>query len=238
MTSPACERIRADAAELALGVLDGEQRARALEHTRGCPGCSAHLAQLAVVAEQILAVAPEHEPPPGFESRVLDALAQPRRAPRLRRPTRRRAPRFGRLAPSLAAAVLLTAAVAAWVTLSLTREERRLGERYGAVLETAGGKYLAARELRDADGHRGGIVFAYQGDQPWITIVLDPTVGEQRWSVKLTARDGSRRVLGDFDAAMTGRVWGRALAGSVPDLASIRLTGSRGGDLRAQIARR
>jgi hypothetical protein len=227
VTGGNCDEIRADAAELALGVLDGEQRARALEHARGCERCRDELAEFAIVAERILVVAPEHEPPPGFESRVLDALPQ----------TRRRARRFGRLVPALAAAVLVTAAVTASLTLSLTSEERRLGERYGAVLETAGGKYLAARHLRDAAGAKSGVVFAYQGDQPWITVVLSPTVGAERWSVAITTRDGRRRVLGTFDAATTGRVWGRALQDSVPDLASVRLTGSRGGDLQARIAR-
>ena len=72
-----------------------------------------------------------------------------------------------------AVAALLAACGATCVTLSATREERELGAHYRAVLATAGGKYLAARELRDAAGAKRGVVFAYQGDQSWVTVVLD-----------------------------------------------------------------
>jgi hypothetical protein len=228
VTGAGCNEIRADAAELALGVLDGEQRAQALEHARSCADCRAHLAELAVVGEQLLAIAPAHEPPPGFESRVLDALPQ----------TRRRAPRIRRLVPALAAAMLLAAGGATWVTLSSTREERDLGARYRAVLDTAGGKYLVARELRDGAGRKSGVVFAYQGDQPWITVVLSASVRDPAWSVAITSRDGTRRELGRFDVAATGRAWGHALPVHVRTLDSVQLSGSDGRELRAQISKR
>ena len=121
MSGAACDEVRAAAPELALGMLDGEERARVLAHARGCPACRAHLDELAGVAQEILTAAPVHEPPPGFESRVLDALraaARPRAARRRRRrlgagdrghrPAGRRAARHA-------------------VTLSATSDERRLG---------------------------------------------------------------------------------------------------------------
>ena len=140
MSGPACDEIRAAAAELALGVLDGAERARVLAHARGCPACRAHLDEQAVVAQEILTAAPLHEPPLGFESRVLDALV-PARPPAPRR-------RRWRLVPALAVTVLLAAGAAHGPTLSATREERRLGADYRAVLERAGGRYLSPAELR------------------------------------------------------------------------------------------
>ena len=229
MSDATCDEVRAAAAELALGVLDGEERARVLAHARGCPACGAHLDELAVVAQEILTTAPAHEPPPGFETRVLDALAPARpRASRRRR----------RLIPAFAATALLAAGGAAWITQSATREERRLGEHYRAVLERAGGRYLSAVELRDAAGAKRGVVFAYQGDQPWVTVVLAAAAADEPWRVAISTRDGAVRALGGFDPAREGPVWGHALPVAVRELASLQLTGADGRALRAPLRRR
>lgn len=222
MTGPGCEELRASAAEVALGVLDGEDRARALEHARGCPACRAHLAELAVVGAAFLETAPAREPPPGFESRVLDALPAPRTSPR----------RLRRLLPALAAACALVAGSAV-VTLSATRSERDLGAYYQAVLARAGGTYLTAWELRDRAGERRGVVFAYQGDQSWLTVVL--ATGGGSWRVAIATRDGAQRDLGRFASGASGRAWGHELPVSVRSLASVRLTGADG---RVLVAKR
>jgi len=62
------------AAELALGVLTGRERAAALAHLDGCPACSEYVRELTVTGEELLGLLPEREPPAGFESRVLDRL--------------------------------------------------------------------------------------------------------------------------------------------------------------------
>jgi hypothetical protein len=228
VSGAACDEVRAAAPELALGMLDGEERARVLAHARGCPACRAHLDELAGVAQEILTAAPVHEPPPGFESRVLGAML-PARPPVARRGR-------WRLRPALAAVVvLLVAGGATWITLAQTRDERRLGAHYREVLALAGGKYLAARELRDAAGAKRGIVFLYQGDQPWVTVVLAAAASDGRWRVGLATRAGATRELGGFDPAKTGPVWGHALPVSVRELADVRLTGADGRDLRAQL---
>ena len=172
-----------------------------------------------------------HEPPPGFESRVLDAL-QPARPRAVRR--RRR------LVPAIAATALLLLAAggATWATLSATSEERRLGASYRAVLERAGGRYLTAAELRDAAGDKRGVVFAYQGDQPWVTVVLAAGVADEPWRVGISTRGGAARELGGLDPAKAGRVWGHALPASVRELAVVHLTGAAGRTLRAQLRTR
>ncbi len=76
--------------ELALGILDGHQRAQALAHVATCASCTSELEALAAATDAIVAAAPELEPPVGFEVRVLDAMkAGFRDRSRLRR--RRRA---------------------------------------------------------------------------------------------------------------------------------------------------
>ena len=81
---PRCEETRALAPELALGVADGEERGRALEHLAGCADCRAEVERLSNVADELLLLAPRREAPPGFESRVL-ARVLPSPKPRRRR---------------------------------------------------------------------------------------------------------------------------------------------------------
>ena len=141
--------------------------------------------------------------------------------------------------PAIAVTALLAAGGAAWITLSATGEERRLGAHYREVLARAGGKYLVAAELRDAAGARRGVVFAYQGDQPWVTVVLDDDAAAGApWSVGLTTRAGTVRRLGGFDPARTGPVWGHALPLAVREVAAAQLTGADGRVLRAQLRSR
>src|SRR5919198_5344699 len=122
MTEPAqCEAVRELLPELAAGVASGDERARALAHLTGCPGCRQALADAATLVDDLTLLAPEYEPSPGFESRVLAALP-PAPAPA---PARRRR----LLRPELAlraAAVVLLAALAAGLTWWQTGDDRRL----------------------------------------------------------------------------------------------------------------
>jgi hypothetical protein len=76
-----CARFAGVAAELAVGTLSGSERGAAVAHLAACPGCRQLAVELTGVADDLLLVAPEVEPPPGFESRVLARLAADR-APR------------------------------------------------------------------------------------------------------------------------------------------------------------
>jgi len=87
----ACDVYTGDLAELALGALTGRDRARVLNHVESCPRCAEELEQLSRVADGLVQVAPEIEPPMGFEVRLFDRMGvsptpAPRRIFRLRRP--------------------------------------------------------------------------------------------------------------------------------------------------------
>lgn len=73
MTRVGCGATREQAAELALGVLSGAERAEVLLHVNGCAPCQAVVGELSEVADLLPLLAPEVEPPPGFEERVLAA---------------------------------------------------------------------------------------------------------------------------------------------------------------------
>jgi hypothetical protein len=70
-----CSRLYDLAPELALGLLDGAERAEVLAHLERCARCHGDVASLTEIGEQLLLLAPEVQPPAGFESRVLDRVA-------------------------------------------------------------------------------------------------------------------------------------------------------------------
>ncbi len=65
-------------AEFALGGLDGSEQAEVTAHVEGCPRCRAELHELAELADRVLVLAPEVEPPRGFGDRVLQAMVPER----------------------------------------------------------------------------------------------------------------------------------------------------------------
>ena len=67
-----CDAFDAAVEELALGHLGEPERSALLAHARGCTRCAAELADVVAVTDQLLELAPEVEPPVGFEQRVLD----------------------------------------------------------------------------------------------------------------------------------------------------------------------
>ncbi len=72
-----CAELADVAAELALGVLTGRERAAAIAHLDGCEACREHVRQLMATGEQLRELLPPAEPPAGFETRVLARLGLP-----------------------------------------------------------------------------------------------------------------------------------------------------------------
>lgn len=83
-----CDRAEKLAPDLALGLLDGAERAAVLAHVDGCGSCRREVASLTELGEHLLLLAPEMPPPAGFESDVLGQLAPERRQRRRRRSRR------------------------------------------------------------------------------------------------------------------------------------------------------
>ena len=69
-----CAEFADAAAELALGVLTGRERARALAHLDWCDTCRENVRQLTVTGEELVGLLPALEPPAGFETRVMERL--------------------------------------------------------------------------------------------------------------------------------------------------------------------
>jgi hypothetical protein len=215
---PRCEETRELAAELALGTLEGEERGRALQHLAECPDCRRHVEALTEVSDELLLLAPSHEAPPGFESRVLArVLPSPKR-----RRTRRR----------LVLAPVAAALAAVGITLAIVSDDLQLASDYRETLEEANGRGFYASELRTQGGAEAGTVFTYVGSPPWLFINVDQAHRAGLRDAELVMDDGTRVPLGWFRPDASG-----SSGGGIPDphrISVLRLTPRQGEALVAR----
>jgi anti-sigma factor RsiW len=188
---PRCEELREMAPELALGIIEGEERGRALEHLVDCPECRRRVEDLAEVADQLLLLAPHREPPVGFESEVLRRVLP---APKPRR--RRRL----QLVFAPAAAALAAAAI----TLGLVWNDWQAGRDYNSNLDKANGKQFEAYSLYGGGGSFAGTVFSYEGAPNWVQITVDPAHRADLSAAQLVLDDGRQVPLNWFHLDPSG----------------------------------
>jgi hypothetical protein len=217
MTDPLhCAEARELAPEVALGIASAEDRARLLWHVADCAACREVLSELSALADDLLTLTPEHEPPAGFESQVLAQMGD--------RPPRRR--RWRRVA-LYAAAIVVAALVSGGAVYRAQAPDRRLADSVRATLATAHGQYFATGPLRDSSGAQRGVIFGYQGNPAWIFLtVTDPPAG--RYSIDAITHTGARHLLAeDVDLAATGS-WGGIIPVAVHDISVVRVLDSDG----------
>jgi predicted anti-sigma-YlaC factor YlaD len=155
MTSAKCAAARELAPDLALGLLDGDERARALEHVHHCPSCQGLVAELSGVADLLGALAPEAEPPPDFGARVLDA-------------TQWRARRARRRWIATVAAVAAVAVIGAVALVRVIDADR--GQPSAAAPE------LLSSPMRGAGGVRVGRAVSSTGSPASLAVTVDYAV--------------------------------------------------------------
>jgi hypothetical protein len=177
-----CDEVRQLVPELALGVAPGDERARALAHIETCPRCRAQLERAAATADELLLLAPEHEPPTGFDTGILHAMQAPRRR---RRTT----------AVLAAAAVLVAALGTAAFTWWAGSGDREVAAQYRHTLDVGDGSSLRAAYLKTDTGVEAGHVFAYQGEPSWIFMTVSGAPSGY-YGVTLVTADGRVHDLG------------------------------------------
>jgi hypothetical protein len=217
-----CAAVRELAAELALEVLDGDERAAALAHLQSCAACREEVASLTRAADELFLLAPEVTPAPGFEERVLDRLAEaagPPPAPGAALP--RRAPRRRRLLA--AAAALLVVALGATLALTARDPAPEAAARTATMITTAGQNVGEVALAHDSDAVTvtipdwAALVRTYGGtvEGPyWLQVRTAggghdlyrlPTADEHPWRIPLDADGGAVRAVSVVDDA--GTVW-------------------------------
>ncbi|MBO0804725.1 MAG: hypothetical protein J2P25_16830 [Nocardiopsaceae bacterium] len=186
------------AAELALGVLTGRERGDALAHLERCDACLAAVRQLAMTGEELAALLPAVEPPPGFETRVLDriGLARPGAAPKSPKFLKSRSRRL--VSVAAAALAVLVAGLGGWGLRSATAPPASPGDRTP----------LSSAAL--VSGHRMvGDVFYYSSGRPWLYMWVDDLPSSERSvTCQLERPDGHYTTVGSFQLAGGYGAWG------------------------------
>jgi hypothetical protein len=224
MSEPRSEHVEELAAELALGVVDGEERATALEHLAVCAECRRAVEELSEVADELLLLAPSREVPIGFESRALAPLDQ---APS---PSPKR--RWRVLAPVAAAASAAALAVAG--TLLVVEDDLQLASDYRGALATANGEGFRVAQLYSSPGVRSGAVFGYEGDPSWLMVIVDPADRAGIRGAELVLDDGQRVALPSFALDPANGSWGGAIPVPLDRVSVVRLLPEQGEPLVAR----
>jgi hypothetical protein len=214
-----CEHTRQLAAELALGIADGADRAQALRHLAECAECRRAVEELTAVGDELLLLVPEREPPAGFESRVLARLAPARPRRRWRRA----------LAPLAAAAAAALVAVA--VTLNATSDDRHLAAHFRATLAVAHGSSFEAARLRAPGGAPAGVVYGYRGSPSWIFVAIYRPYRSTAYTTELVTTSGRRVALSSLRLDPRTGSAGQAIPIDLRSVSAVRLVGSAPGDV-------
>jgi anti-sigma-K factor RskA len=195
------------APELALGVLQGDERADALRHLATCAECRAHVDELADVADSLLLLAPAADPPLGFESRVIARVSAPAPA----------------AAPRTWVRTALVAAAAAIVAMLATM----------TVVRDDGDPVLRATLASTRSGDPVGRVWAYDGARDWMFMTIDnPWAADHPYLCEAVLRDGRTVTLGRFQANDGKGAWGEPVRVPVRDIETVRVL-TDGGDVVA-----
>jgi anti-sigma-K factor RskA len=223
------------AAELALGALTGRERAEALEHLDRCPACQEHVRQLTVTGQELLWLLPPEEPPPGFETRVLERLGLA--APRPRPSGRGR--RFGRGRPfgrgrrlgrgrgdgRLGVGRRTLAAVAVVVAVAVSALG---GWRLGAAGTSPAGSSLSSAALLSASRQTVGSIFFYGADRQALFVSVDFPSGTGTVICQLVSQGGDVVTLGSFSLDTGYGAWGSSDLGSHGQFTQARLVSQKG----------
>ncbi|WP_128983365.1 zf-HC2 domain-containing protein [Streptomyces roseicoloratus] len=206
MSGAECERLRERVAELALGVLPARERAEAVAHLDGCPDCRRRVRELTAVGDGLLGLLPQAEPPVGFETRVVRAVAPEPPAPR-------RAGRFrGRRLRLAAAAVAgaLAFGFGGWAVGTAVQGPPTVAER------TDGNRLREAALL--AGGHEVGRLWAHAGaGGGWVYMAVDlDRAADGPVRCVLVGDDGSTTPVGSFPLEGGYGYWGAPVTGVDP----------------------
>jgi hypothetical protein len=229
------------AAELALGALTGRERAEALEHLDRCAACQEHVRQLTMTGQELLWLLPPEEPPPGFETRVLERLgiAAPKPAPsgRGRRFGRGRAFGRGRRLSGgrplgrgrgdgrsgVGRRALAAAAVVVAVAVSALG-----GWKLGAAGSSPSGSSLSSAVLLSASRQTVGTIYFYGADRQALFVSVNFPSGTGTVICQLVSQGGNVVTLGSFSLDTGYGAWGSSDLGSHGQFTGARLVSQKG----------
>jgi len=231
-----CHEFSDVAAELALGVLTGRERAQALAHLDHSASCREKVRELTATGEGLLGLLPSVEPPAGFEARVMDRLGLSAPAPsparqaswasRLallgRKPARRAPAGQARLAGRTRRVLALAAVTLAIVAAGLGGWALRPGTSAPA------GAPLSSATLLSASHQAAGKIFLYEGSSRWLYMSVDMPGGDGTVTCEVESQDGHITTVGSFSLTDGHGYWGSPVPPVHGSLTGARLIGPGG----------
>jgi hypothetical protein len=213
MSGHGCEQYENELSELALGVLTGRERARVLAHVESCPRCAEELEQLSHAADAVVLVAPEAEPPMGFEVRLFDRMG----VTDTRRRRRVRPPRWAVGALSAAAAV---AALAVGLSVGLSSSPP-------PTSNAARANGVVTANLVE-HGSVVGRVATHGGANPWMSMMLIDSSAQGTVECVVVTSDGVSHDVGTFTASKGYGAWAAPLHVDPQDIRSAKVVAPSG----------
>lgn len=231
-----CDEVRDDLPELALGALSGLDRVTALAHVETCTACAAELDQLALVADQLLHLAPSAGPPVGFEAGVFarlglsapvgaEAVAPGRAGAGAPGPRPRRRGSL-LVAPwtRLAAAVVVIVALVVGGVAAGRASAPRAGAGHGPAQPIPGSQEVALRAgTRDM-----GDVFIYAGNPTWLLMYVHAPGWSGTLRCQVVLDQGKTLTLGRFWLAGGQGVWAASTDQPAGRISSAQVVGESG----------
>ncbi|HKA93740.1 MAG TPA: zf-HC2 domain-containing protein [Acidimicrobiia bacterium] len=196
MSDVTCDVVRDCAADFALGALTGRERADLLAHLDRCPSCQTLVGEYAGVADALLDLVPEADPPNALAPPVLATL---RPAP-LRRWRRR--------VVALAAAAIVAISTATGVTWALVA-----GGDSGSAQHAA----LHSAAMVGSGGLTVGRVVSTEEEHPKLAVSVDYWVADGSYRLQALDGNGSSVPVGTLQVAGGRGTWtGRVASGNHP----------------------
>ena len=223
MSEMDCAVFQDAAAELALGILTGPDRAAALKHMERCASCQAEVSSLAAAADRLLDLVPPRGAPDGFESRMAAAFRQSVPGQAGRRHHGKAACR--RLAGWWRRAGLAAAAAAAAGALGFGLHQ------IGAPPQEPAYSGAEVAALRTPAGAPAGEVAVTGAPQPLLVMVLNPDAAPGWYRCYLRTSGGRQAFAGAFHVGREGGVWVIRPPMLPRDLTGARLVGPGGTEI-------
>lgn len=207
--SVTCEEISESLLEFALGTIAGRDRSRVLDHLESCPRCRSELESLVAVTDALLWLAPEAEPPLGFESRLVERLRSDDAIPL---PARRHRVVW------LAAAALLFGLAGFGVSTAI--------DHGSTSTQLAASRPLMGRLT--SSGKVVGQVFVSAGRPSWIYMTLDDGSWTGIARCQVTLKGGRVETVGRFTLSHGYGAWAARIGAAGDEVRSARLVDLNG----------
>jgi hypothetical protein len=202
----ACEKFDQNLAELALGILSGRERMTTLTHVECCAHCADELEHLARASDAALHMAPEIEPPLGFEVRLFRRMGHGEVV------SRRHAPH--RWLITCAAAVV---ALSAGLSIGLSTDSSSPNAKVARQAHPTQSKpELTARLMRNSGVV--GVISLYGGSTPVLTMELSKSSVHGTVTCEIVTNNGVIHKLGTFRVTDGYGAWATPIGSSPSDV--------------------